>query len=54
MTHDAFRRRLEALEEAHRLAAGPTQIINIFFRDPKSPVIATMARNSLPAALGRA
>jgi hypothetical protein len=43
--HDAFRRRLEVLEEAHRLANGPVQIVNInFVCSDGTPVVPTVAR----------
>jgi hypothetical protein len=43
--HEAFRRRLEVLEEARRLANGPAQTINInFLYGDGSPVQATVAR----------
>ena len=42
--HEAFRRRLEALEEARRLQDGPPQMISIgFVNGDKTPVIPTVA-----------
>jgi hypothetical protein len=44
MTHEAFRRRLEALEEAHKLHDAPPQIINLGFVNPdKTRVVPKMA-----------
>jgi hypothetical protein len=44
MTHDAFRRRLEALEEARALRDAPPQLISIgFVNGDKTPVIPTVA-----------
>jgi hypothetical protein len=44
MTHEAFRRRLEALEEARRLQDGPPKMISVGFINPdKTPVEATVA-----------
>jgi hypothetical protein len=43
--HDAFRKRLEVLEEAHRLANAPLQLINIRFANPDGTRVApTVAR----------
>jgi hypothetical protein len=42
--HEAFRRRLEALEEARRLQDGPPNLISVGFINPdKTPVEATVA-----------
>ena len=42
--HEAFRRRLEALEEARRLQDGPPQMISIGFVNPdKTPIAPTVA-----------
>jgi hypothetical protein len=47
MTHEVFRRRLEALEEARKLRDGPVQTISINFVSPdKTPVEATVARTA--------
>jgi hypothetical protein len=47
MTHEVFRRRLEALEEARKLRDGPVQTISINFVNPdKTPVEATVARTA--------
>jgi hypothetical protein len=47
MTHEAFRRRLEALEEARKLRDGEPQLISVGFVNPdKTPVEATVARTA--------
>ena len=49
MTHEAFRRRLEALEEARKLRDGPVPMRSIFFVNPDgtraSPTVARGPRN---------
>ena len=45
MTHEAFRRRLEALEEARKLQDAPVQITHVnFVHADGSPVESTVAR----------
>jgi hypothetical protein len=45
--HEKFRRRLADLEEAHRLASGPVQTINIGFRNGDGSKVAPMYAKSI-------